>query len=181
MMQPELPELLLIPPMEEDEKAVLDYREEHFAVGENELHGACMLESIASFSDWLRRVRGNRRAETVFPPDWSPTDMMLVRRTSDRRLIGVVDVRHRLTEALRDFGGNIGYGVRPSERGKGYATEILRLALGHARRLGLREVLISCKQTNVASRRVIEKNGGILLRNFIFPDGKPSHMFLIRL
>ena len=51
MMQPELPELLLIPPMEEDEKAVLDYREEHFAVGENELHGACMLESIASFSD----------------------------------------------------------------------------------------------------------------------------------
>lgn len=67
-MQPELPELLLIPPMEEDEKAVLDYREEHFAVGENELHGACMLESIASFSDWLRRVRGNRRAETVFPP-----------------------------------------------------------------------------------------------------------------
>ena len=43
MTQPELSELLLIPPMEEDEKAVLDYREEHFAVGENELHGACML------------------------------------------------------------------------------------------------------------------------------------------
>ena len=64
---------------------------------------------------------------------------------------------------------------------QGARTEILRLALGHARRLGLHEVLISCKQTNVASRRVIEKNGGILLRNFIFPDGKPSHMFLIRL
>ena len=181
MTLPESPELILVPPTEEDEKAVLDYREEHFALGENELHGACMLESIASYSDWLGRVRGNRREETVSPPDWSPADMMLVRRASDRRLVGVVDVRHRLNEFLRDFGGSIGYGVRPSERGRGYATEILRLALGHARRLGLREVLISCKQSNAASRRVIEKNGGVLLRDFIFPDGKPSHMFLIRL
>ena len=63
---------------------------------------------------------------------------------------------------LEAEGGHIGYSVRPSERGKGYATRMLEMALAEARRLGLKRVLITCDRKNVASARVIRKNGGRL-------------------
>ena len=60
------------------------------------------------------------------------------------------------------FGGHIGYSVRPSQRRKGYATEMLRLVLEEARRLGLKQVLVTCDAANEASRRTIRTNGGVL-------------------
>ena len=72
-------------------------------------------------------------------------------------IIGVVQIRHSLTPFLEKEGGNIGYSVRPSERGKGYATRMLAMALDEARHLGLKRVLITCDQRNVASARVIPK------------------------
>lgn len=68
-------------------------------------------------------------------------------------------MRHRLTEALRRYAGHIGYGVRASEQGKGYGTLMLKLALERARELGIKQVLITCDDDNMASARVIEKNG----------------------
>ncbi|MEU9960460.1 GNAT family N-acetyltransferase [Streptomyces sp. NPDC050982] len=61
---------------------------------------------------------------------------------------------------MRDFGGHIGYGVRPTARRQGYATAMLRDVLPHARDLGLDRVLVTCDTTNVGSRKVIEANGG---------------------
>ena len=69
---------------------------------------------------------------------------------------------HWLTDALRDWGGHIRYGVRPSERNKGYGTLMLKLALDKARALGIGRVLITCGKDNIASQRVILKNGGVL-------------------
>jgi predicted acetyltransferase len=63
---------------------------------------------------------------------------------------------------LAHEGGHIGYGVRPSERGKGYGTEVCRRTLEAARGLGLARVLITCDTDNPASARIIEKNGGVL-------------------
>ena len=82
--------------------------------------------------------------------------------SSDERILGVVNLRHKLTDKLRDFGGHIGYGVRPSERNKGYATRMLRLTLDKARALGIHRVLVTCDADNIASQRVILKNGGVL-------------------
>ena len=79
-----------------------------------------------------------------------------------RRIVGACSLRHELTDALRDFGGHVGYGVRPSERGKGYASLMLKLVLREARRRGIRRVLLTCDSDNAASRRVIEKAGGVL-------------------
>lgn len=79
-----------------------------------------------------------------------------------KRIIGVIDIRHQLTENLRYFGGLIGYGIRPSERRKGYAGLMLKAALTKAREIGLKEVLITCKKTNIASSKVIIQNGGNL-------------------
>lgn len=75
------------------------------------------------------------------------------------RFLGEISVRHRLTEALRRYAGHIGYGVRASEQGKGYGTLMLKLALERARELGIKQVLITCDDDNMASARVIEKNG----------------------
>jgi predicted acetyltransferase len=60
-----------------------------------------------------------------------------------------------------DEGGHIGYSVRPSARRRGHATEALRQAIPRARSLGLPRLLLTCLETNVASRKVIERNGGV--------------------
>lgn len=76
--------------------------------------------------------------------------------------VGIGKLRHALTDALREQGGHIGYAIRPEARGRGYGTVMLRLLLAEARRIGLREALLTCNEDNTASRRVIEKNGGRL-------------------
>jgi predicted acetyltransferase len=78
-------------------------------------------------------------------------------------LLGEVLIRHRLTQALENYGGHIGYMVRPGERGKGYATKMLALALEKSRALGLKRVMVACEPGNIASMRVIQKNGGKLI------------------
>ncbi len=74
--------------------------------------------------------------------------------------IGRVNIRFRLTEQLRDWGGNIGYAIRPSFRNRGFGRQILALALPVAREAGLQGVLLTCLDTNIASIRIIEANGG---------------------
>ena len=86
------------------------------------------------------------------------TEFWLVRGS---RYVGRVAVRHRLTRKLRRLGGSIGYAIRKAERRKGYGTMILKLVLPRARRIGLRRVLVTCNSKNVASRKIIERNGGI--------------------
>jgi predicted acetyltransferase len=76
--------------------------------------------------------------------------------------LGRIAIRHRLTAQLREVGGHIGYDVRPSARRRGRATAMLRAALPVARALGIESALVTCDADNVASRTVIERNGGIL-------------------
>jgi len=78
------------------------------------------------------------------------------------KIIGAVNIRHYLTEALEKTWGHIGYGVRPSERRKGNATQILHLALNECRRLNIKRVLLCCYKDNIASSKAILKNGGVL-------------------
>ena len=80
----------------------------------------------------------------------------------DNEIVGVANIRHELTDALMKFGGHIGYGVRPSARRRGYATEILRLCLVEARLIGIGDVRVTCDQANIASAKTIVKNGGVL-------------------
>ena len=75
--------------------------------------------------------------------------------------IGHVNIRHRLNENLEKYGGHIGYAVRPSARGKGYGGQMLKFSIPFIKQLGLKQVLITCDKDNIASRKIIEKNGGI--------------------
>ena len=76
--------------------------------------------------------------------------------------IGDVDVRHRLNDNLRQFGGHIGYKIRPSYRRRGYGKLVCQLGIDQARLLGIRDILITCDDNNIGSYKIIEANGGVL-------------------
>ncbi|NQT16252.1 MAG: GNAT family N-acetyltransferase [Planctomycetes bacterium] len=88
------------------------------------------------------------------------TTFWLVRDNSE--VMGVSNLRHELTDRLRIEGGHIGYGIRPSQRRRGFGSAILRLTLEEAKNIGLSEVLITCDKKNAASAATISKNGGTL-------------------
>lgn len=79
--------------------------------------------------------------------------------------LGRIDIRHRLTERLSEWGGHIGYDVRPSARRRGHATAMLAAARPIACQIGVDPALLTCDEDNIASRKVIEANGGALADN----------------
>ena len=95
------------------------------------------------------------------------------------RLLGAVHIRHYLNDALAQWSGHIGIGIRPSERRKGYATQMLRLALDECRRLGIDSVQITCNKENIGSAKAIIKNGGVLEKEFSSPDGVTRQRYRI--
>ncbi len=126
---------------------------------ERSYHETRIAELDADFENYVEKERSKARGENL-PDGWVPaTTYWLVDKGE---YIGKVNIRHRLTENLEKIGGHIGYDIRPSKRGRGYGSEILRLAFPKARELGITRALLTCDATNTASRKIIEKNGGIL-------------------
>ena len=91
-----------------------------------------------------------------------PSEVFLAVRIADNKLVGIMDFRHPLSDFLLRYGGHIGYSVLPSERGQGYAAEMLGLLLPICRELGERRVLLTCDKGNLASVRTILAGGGVL-------------------
>lgn len=107
---------------------------------------------------------------------------MLFLLDEDRdRLLGAVNIRHYLNDSLLKEGGHIGDGIRPSERRKGYATEMIRLALTECKKLGIEKVLMTCDKDNIGSARSIIKNGGILENEFVNSEGNIEQRYWISL
>lgn len=94
-------------------------------------------------------------------------------------ILGAIQIRHHINHPnLIETGGHIGYGIRPSQRGKWYATEQLRLWLLEAQKIWLEKVLIACYDENMGSRKVIEKNGGVFER-YVEQDGRKKRRYWI--
>lgn len=114
----------------------------------------------ADFDAFLARLAASSRGEGIPAGFVANTTFWLV---DDRgEVVAVSNLRHALTPKLRIEGGNIGYGVRPSARRRGHATEILRQTLRRARALGIDEALVTCARENAGSRGTIVKCGGRL-------------------
>lgn len=96
-------------------------------------------------------------------------------------LLGAVNIRHYLNEHLLRSGGHIGDGIRPSERRKGYATEMIRLSLMECKKLGISRVLMVCDKTNIGSAKSIIKNGGILENEFVDANGNTQQRYWIEI
>jgi predicted acetyltransferase len=112
------------------------------------------------FGGFVAVIRADRLDATPRPAGFVPsTELWWV---DGEEHLGRVGVRHRLTPALLEIGGHIGYDVRPTARRRGHATEMLRWALAVAHELGIDPALVTCDVDSIGSRAVIERNGGIL-------------------
>ena len=78
--------------------------------------------------------------------------------------LGYGRIRHYLNDKLRETSGHIGYAIRSTERGKGYGNQILSLLLNECQKLNIEKVQIGANSDNIASNKVILKNGGVLFR-----------------
>jgi predicted acetyltransferase len=96
-------------------------------------------------------------------------------------LVGRASIRHKLNENLLNYGGNIGYSIRKSERRKGFGTQVLSLALAKAKDMGIERALITCDHDNEGSKKIIEKNGGVFEDMRIFDNGIKKLRYWIEL
>ncbi|MSU56299.1 MAG: GNAT family N-acetyltransferase [Candidatus Taylorbacteria bacterium] len=168
----------LVLPSIEYEESFRGYLKELETLGRSatEVDSETLFKQSSSFEDFVTKLRAG--AEGKFLPEgYVPhTTYWLV---EGERFIGGVNIRHRLTDHLREIGGHIGYAIRPSERGKGYGNKILELALPKAKELGIIQVRITCNEDNIASRKIIEKNGGVFDGTATTPDGTIKRRYWI--
>jgi predicted acetyltransferase len=116
-------------------------------------------ELSARWSEYLDAVEAIRQGVRV-PEGMVPATFLVAE--VDGRLVGRTSIRHELNDWLVRVGGHIGYAVRPADRHRGHATEILRQSLIVARALGIDRVLVTCDDHNDGSAAVIERCGGVL-------------------
>jgi predicted acetyltransferase len=120
------------------------------------------LATEGAFSAWTEQVRHDGLAGAADEPrDRVPHRVLWW--VDGETYLGVVRIGLRLNDELLEYGGHVGYDVRPSARGRGHATALLAAALEEAALFGLTEVLLTCAPENSASQRVIERNGGRLV------------------
>lgn len=168
----------LIEPTLEMEQAYRDYLREFIEAGED---GSLyhQLEEISDVPASIRKLQDHARGVNL-PQDWVPSSAYWA-LTEAGELVGEIEVRHRLTPALEDFGGHIGFAVRPGHRQKGHATQMLALVLEKARAMGLKRVLITCDPKNTGSARAIQKNDGKLATESVARNGRMTSRYWIDL
>lgn len=134
-------------------------------------------ENPTDLNEYIQRTENHSKGINL-PDYWVPaTTYWLIDKNE---MVGHVNIRHELNEKLEKIGGNIGYTIRPKYRGQGYGTKILELAIPKAQEIGLKKALVTCDDDNVASTRIIEKNGGKLDCKFEF-EGKLIRHYWINL
>lgn len=125
--------------------------------------GLTNIREIVSYDSFLEQLEKNKHQEFI-KPEYSPQTTFGV--FDDNKLVGGFNLRHTIKGNLIHHSGNIGYLIRPSERRKRYGTIMFGLALEKAKELGLDKVLVSCREDNTGSAKVIENNGGIYENNY---------------
>ncbi len=161
-------ELILIKPTIEYAEEILQYREEFLSSGDS-MDGCGSLRQIENPLEYIKKCADYENHETLPEGLVIATQFLLVRK-SDDRVIGMIQVRHYFNDYLSKFGGHIGYSVRPTERRKGYAKEMLKMALLYCKEIGLSEVLITCIDGNLGSEKTILSNGGVYESTVYEPD-----------
>ena len=171
----------VFPSMEYKDKAI-DYINEFIEYG-SEVNGSGSLDSFleeSTYEKWLEKVLSYIDIANIPEPKVPDLTYFYVREDDDR-IIGMINIRLALNDFLRKEAGHIGYSVRPTERRKGYATDMLEEGLKVLERIGVSEVLVSCDKDNPASAGVIKKCGGQLKEEFYIQNfDETLQMYVIK-
>lgn len=168
--------LRLVFPLPEHKDEALAYRQEYIDCRESHIHGSGGFLQAVDYESWLEKIIN---MQTTAQPDWVTGSTYFA--FAGNTIVGTIQIRHTLNDELINTGGHIGYGVRPSERQKGYAAKMLALALEKCREFGIEKALITCDKDNIASAKTVIKDGGLLENEFIEENGNVIQRYWITL
>lgn len=159
---------------------IIDYLDE-FYKHNSDLNGFGMLARISTdlgFEEALKRCLNMVDSAYSWAHNRCPSKVFLLIRKNDDRIIGNIQVRWGLTYEMLQYVGHIGYSIRPTERRKGYNKINLYLGLIEAKKLGIKDCVISCDATNVGSDKTMRALGGKLWSSGIDPsDGILTNVY----
>ena len=157
--------ILVIPDITFKEEAI-NFIEEFKKFNSN-INGTGGLDRyLENYSNWLKKLDNDLDYDNI-ESGRVPANTYFAITENSKNIVGMINVRHKLNDYLIEKGGHIGFGVRPKERRKGYATKILSLGINRCKELSIQEVLVTCDKDNIASAKTIQNNGGIM-ENEIF-------------
>ena len=169
-------------PSLERKNEIIDYINE-FVEYNSDINGSGSLDNILygyTFEQSLEKCLNMQYEEYAKNLGRCQSKTFLLIRQNDNKIIGTINVRWNLTEEMKQFGGNIGYGIRPTERRKGYNKINLYLGLIEAKKIGLDKVMLDCDAENLGSSKTMEALGGKLERTEIDPyDGILTSVYWI--
>ena len=159
---------------------IIEYINELVA-NNSETHGIGSLDLILegyTFEEALERCLKLENEEFAKKINKNQSKTFLLIRVTDNKIVGIINVRWNLRNEMLQFGGHIGYGIRPTERGKGYNKINLYLGIIEAKKLGLDKVMIGCDVNNIPSDKTLKALGGKLERTGIDPyDGLLTNVY----
>lgn len=145
------------PTMDEKEELIKMVNEFADANDEYQFEGLGNFKKIydSSYEEFYDGLEVNKHINQINPEWANQTSYVLI--DENGHIYGAANIRHELKGKLREIGGHVGYGIRPSERGKGYATLQLKLLLEKMDKMGIDNALITCRKNNIGSIKTMNK------------------------
>lgn len=159
-----------VKPLKEHEKEAINYIKEFYEYNSN-INGSGGLDRyLDDYDGWLKKLEDDRNR--IPNEEKVPAETYFLVRESDNKIVGMINIRLCLNERLSKFAGHIGYGIRPTERRKGYNKINLYLGLKCLKEHGVKEAFLDCEKSNPASSKTIIALGGKLKREYYNDDTK---------
>lgn len=173
----------LVEPQKKYADDIWEFRKEILecdAENDDQFAGCISLDISESAEEWIKICELRKSEETCGAIGAAvPSNMYLAVRKSDDKVVGAIDLRHHINHPiLGTWGGHCGYSVRPSERGKGYAKEMLWLNIQNAKEMGIAKLLVTCDVRNEISEKTILANGGVFEKIIDVDDCKMKRYWI---
>lgn len=166
---------VLIKPNLSHKDEILSFKKEMLDFG-SDMDGTGALHRLDTVEEWLEMNKNLENKETVIDT-WVECEQFAYLRKSDNKIVGMIQFRHYFNDFLENYGGHIGYSVRPLERQKGYAKQMLKDCMKICKEFGLDKILVTCDKNNIASKKTILANGGEYEKTVFF---EPENIHLER-
>jgi predicted acetyltransferase len=170
-------EIKLMKPTMEYANDIMSFRQEILDV-KNSFEGCGSLKNCSSADEWIKILDDMENEETC-PKGGVTSNTYIAVRLSDNKVVGIINLRHHINHPILSvWGGHMGYSVRPSERRKGYAKEMLGQNLQNCIDRGLNKVLITCDFDNIESEKTIIANGGVFEKQICVDDNRINRYWI---